>query len=266
MNDSRKHRYVDLGHRWNTRGLGRTSMFGTEVHAYRKRAQQYGFLEPGGGDRGRGAPFRYRCGGDCGGGAQCNEGERRVRTASCKPFVAPEADAAAVLHFNGKMKPWHLVRDDVLRGKDAKMRYSMCALAPAAPAGDGNKGRGPRHYARCAAVWMDYCTLPLCTASAGGKPLTAKSPKLVPSGGAGRGAAWERYCAPADCLPDPACACERTRHENVCKAAAREFFKKVLADGTWGADETARRVEAFECPAWVENAKKAEMKWRRGGG
>ena len=28
---------------------------------------------------------------------------------------------------------------------------------------------------------------------------------------ADRGAAWERYCAPATCLPDASCACERAR-------------------------------------------------------
>ena len=79
---------------------------------------------------GRGAPFKYQCM-TCGGGTQCNEHELRVRTAGCKPFVAPEAAAAAVLHYNGKVKPWALRRDAVLRGGDGKIRYSQCAVVPA---------------------------------------------------------------------------------------------------------------------------------------
>jgi len=253
-------------------------MFGTEVHAYRKRAQQYGFLEPGGGDRGRGAPFRYRCGGDCGGGSQCNEGERRVRTASCKPFVAPEAATAAVLHFNGKIKPWKLFRDDVRRGADKLMRYSQCATTPAgAPAAagsdadDGNRGAGPRRYRRCAELWMDYCTLPLCTATMSPRLRAMAAKKKfdpyaqVRAAGADRGAAWERYCAPATCLPDASCACERARHENVCKGAANAFFKRVRAEGAWRADGTRQRLAAYRCPAWAHEAAKAEKKMRDEG-
>lgn len=128
-------RYHDLGSAYNVRGLGRPDIAPEELAYYKERHMWRPYF-----DR-----FLRKCEFDCCPGC---------RGWSMTPHVAPHADSAKILHFNGRLKPSKRGRRDLRQvlppgpDLDPKSRAEreqtpLCSC-------------GPECLQECAALWWKY--------------------------------------------------------------------------------------------------------------